>query len=357
MLNEVSYLTYYQILTFFSLGLGIYLSILVYSANPKAPANRIFILFTFLALIWSTGPYVGNLIGVSQWSIIYLKFCYALAALNGYIGYLLITRLFPKIPKYRSLDITALIFGLLDFLFAFLPFFIKNIELTSWGINPIFGTGRFLYFPTIVFFVVIVPYLIIKTYRRAPPMERSQYSYFLSGFFLFVITAGVGNVLAPLLGYSASKYWLIGCFGPVFLISFAAMAVFRGQAFEVKSILTDLLVGIFGITLLILPLFLTGPMRILGLLLFSFFIIIGYSLIQYTHREVRQKEILEERVKERTKELETAKDIAEGRAKEIEKRKEDLEKFYKLTVGRELRMIELKKQIKELEEKMKEKEN
>jgi len=40
---------------------------------------------------------------------------------------------------------------------------------------------------------------------------------------------------------------------------------------------------------------------------------------------------------------------------EIEKRKEELEKFYKLTVGRELRMIELKKKIKELEEKMEKK--
>ena len=36
---------------------------------------------------------------------------------------------------------------------------------------------------------------------------------------------------------------------------------------------------------------------------------------------------------------------------EIEKRKAELERFYKLTVGRELRMIELKKKIKELEEK------
>ena len=39
---------------------------------------------------------------------------------------------------------------------------------------------------------------------------------------------------------------------------------------------------------------------------------------------------------------------------EIRKRKEELERFYKVTVGRELRMAELKKKIKELEYKLKE---
>ncbi len=37
---------------------------------------------------------------------------------------------------------------------------------------------------------------------------------------------------------------------------------------------------------------------------------------------------------------------------ELKEKKEELEKFYKLTVGRELKMIELKKQIKESEEKL-----
>jgi len=36
---------------------------------------------------------------------------------------------------------------------------------------------------------------------------------------------------------------------------------------------------------------------------------------------------------------------------ELENRKEELERFYKLTIGRELRMAELKDQIKKLEEK------
>jgi len=48
---------------------------------------------------------------------------------------------------------------------------------------------------------------------------------------------------------------------------------------------------------------------------------------------------LEKRVKQRTKELEEKNTV--------------LERFYRLTIGRELRMIELKKRIRELEEKLK----
>ena len=88
-------------------------------------------------------------------------------------------------------------------------------------------------------------------------------------------------------------------------------------------------------------------MKILMIGVFLVYCFIGYLLIKYTLNEVQQKETLEQKVKERTREL-------QGAYEDIKKRKEDLEKFYKLTVGRELRMIELKKQIKELEEKVKE---
>jgi len=66
---------------------------------------------------------------------------------------------------------------------------------------------------------------------------------------------------------------------------------------------------------------------------------IGYFLafIDITDIKILQ-ENLEKKVKERTKEL--------------QEKVEELEKFHKLTVGRELKMIELKKEIKKLKEEL-----
>ena len=67
--------------------------------------------------------------------------------------------------------------------------------------------------------------------------------------------------------------------------------------------------------------------------------------------------VLEIKVKARTREL---RELAEGleeevkrRTKEIQERMAELEKFQRLAVGRELKMVELKKEIKKLEEELK----
>jgi nitrogen fixation/metabolism regulation signal transduction histidine kinase len=70
-----------------------------------------------------------------------------------------------------------------------------------------------------------------------------------------------------------------------------------------------------------------------------------------------EKMSLEIRVRARTKELEELTKSLEKQVKErtaeLENKVRELEKFHHLTVGRELKMIELKKKLKELEEKKK----
>ena len=80
-----------------------------------------------------------------------------------------------------------------------------------------------------------------------------------------------------------------------------------------------------------------------------------------TYEELEEiKNTLEIKVKARTRELEeftkSLEQKVEERTKELQKRLEDLERFRKITIGRELRMIELKKEIKQLKEELKKQE-
>ena len=89
---------------------------------------------------------------------------------------------------------------------------------------------------------------------------------------------------------------------------------------------------------------------------------------------VEYQKRLEEEVRERTKELEEAKGVLEikvqartrelrelaggleekvkKRTKELRERVEELERFHRLTVGREVRMVELKKEIEGLKKEI-----
>ncbi|MFH1522199.1 MAG: hypothetical protein ABIE43_00075 [Patescibacteria group bacterium] len=74
-------------------------------------------------------------------------------------------------------------------------------------------------------------------------------------------------------------------------------------------------------------------------------------------RELEEaKATLEAKIEERTRELEIlAKSLevkVKQKTKEFQERVDELEKFHRLTIGRELKMVELKKKIEELEEKL-----
>ncbi len=79
--------------------------------------------------------------------------------------------------------------------------------------------------------------------------------------------------------------------------------------------------------------------------------------LKETREELEEaKKILEIKVRARTKELEelaeSLEDQVEARTEELERKVEELEKFHKLTVGREKKMIKLKKENKRLKKEI-----
>ncbi len=81
------------------------------------------------------------------------------------------------------------------------------------------------------------------------------------------------------------------------------------------------------------------------------------DLFNYQKALEEEKTSLEIRVRARTRELEELTKSLDQKVKErtaeLEKRIKELEKFHKLIIGRELKMIELKEEIKRLKEKLK----
>ena len=187
----------------------------------------------------------------------------------------------------------------------------------------------------------------------------------------------VFNIVAPAMG----EFWgYVGFFAMpanyaiAILLGYVVYRAVHDKLFGIKIILVEVFVGLMGASLLALPIFLELLwQRALMLVLFVLFCVFGYVLVQSTIKELREKEGLELKVAQRTQELERAKMNLEelnavleirvrartrelellnqtleekivARTNDLESKIKDLETFQKITVGRELKMIELKEE-------------
>lgn len=203
---------------------------------------------------------------------------------------------------------------------------------------------------------------LFKDYFRNKGFKKLQIKYFIIGASIW---GGGGIIVAAIIPifYPGFTYGDIAAVLSAVAVVLSTYAIYKGRLFGVRVILTEILVSIIALILLIQFLISgTFQAKMLGAITLIAFVFVGYLLIRVTRNEIRRKEeagglakelkelneTLEQRVKKRTRELETS-------YQEIKNRKDELEEFYKLIVGRELKMIGLKKEIKILQKRVEKK--
>ncbi|MFH0739891.1 MAG: histidine kinase N-terminal 7TM domain-containing protein [bacterium] len=338
--------------------------VLVALALTSKPRGKIHYLFSGFLLVFAFWIFTNFLL-ITFPSPFWIKTTYAMGFLAALSALFWIWKICDKkITLVKIAIVSALAcFALFAcyFLLVISPHSGQEISQAYEGSVEYPGNETFFlaYFLSLaVIFIILISTLALG-YKKAKDIKKKQIGYVLIGISVNIFCIIVSNSIFPYL----KLYRLVPIFdspSSLFFSGFSLLAISKYRLLETKVVLTEILVVITGLVLFTLPFLMDTPMLIaFTAIVFAIFCIFGYILVKNAIKETHYKETLEKEVSSRTEELqiarikaearteeaEKAKILAEQRMQEINKKKEELEKFYKLTVGRELKMVELKKKI------------
>lgn len=268
------------------------LGFFVSKKNEKKIADIFYVLLAISVAAWSISIYFfreGETLGsVSVWGdIVYIS-----AALTA-IFFLYFSFSFTngkKInPVFNSLIIG--LFGGLSYLIFATDIIIKGVVVGE--INGLlFGKAHSLYgFYFLAFFGIGLLNLFLK-YSRSSKEVKAQIKYILTGSILSVSLGMFTNIVLFVNGFF--QYNWLGPTSTIFMIVCMAYAITRHHLFDVKVIVTELLVGLVSIVLLIDLLLAKEVYEVLlklGILVV--FVFMGWSLIKSVLAEIKRREKVE----------------------------------------------------------------
>jgi len=279
------------ILVFLISAIGSSLAILVYIKNPKESANRFFTLLVCSFLIWILTAFLSEIPKNLKYSLFLSRIAYTGALLSA-VFLFYFSFYFPR-KKVLKREINYLIIGtslILTLANLGSGLIVKDAVPVSWGFNLVFGK---LYFPYLIFCIFVVFYAFknfLSDFKKVTKLERLQLGYLLLGLLIFTATSIIVNVIIRSITGS-DIYYRIGNYSGIFLVGLSGIAILKYHLFEVRVILTELLVGLMGIILFLQIIFAQNlQWRISSFSTFLLFLIFAFYLVKSVHEEERRRE-------------------------------------------------------------------
>lgn len=204
----------------------------------------------------------------------------------------------------------------------------------------------------IIICLIVSLYCLFKEYFKSQGFRKLQLKYFILGAGAYTVGGVFTAGIIPLF-YSAFTYIDISAFLSIFWVGLTTYAILKKELFEIKIILTELLVGVFGI-LLFIQIFLSDSVLeyIWNIIIFVTFLFFGYLLIKSILKEIKIRQKIGEAS---WKVLEQGKIVSENFKKVMINRERLFKEWFLSDVNKELEINALKDRVQELEKKLKEK--
>lgn len=276
-------------------ALGFAMAVWVYRANPRERQNQGFSLMVLSIVSWVSCYHLAQFGNSTFWfrlaafSVFMLFVTYYFFIVEWFLG--------KSGPPYRLYGVVILLYGVvMGGLALGTDVVIKGSTIAGSTVVPVFGdAGRWTFYGFVIVLILLINWILMREYVRLPEERRAKLQYFLIGLLLFTGFNIVFNVVLPL-AFDHYAYYAVGNYSVAFLLGFTAYAIVKRELFGVRTVLAAIFVATVGVLQAIDLLVFTDNLALQAFKSAALVLILcfGYVLVRNVHRDIHQREKLQE---------------------------------------------------------------
>lgn len=178
-------------------GINLLVGIVVFVRNPRASLHQSFLLFCFGSSLWTVSYF---LLGYTQ-SLIFDRLI-LLGAIIATAGIFLFSKYFPLLKNHtlNKRDLLAILPLVVCSLFLFDNLIVQEVIFMNSNPVPIKGSLFEVFAITIISYLGLSIYHLIKNFRKSNPLEQNRLLIFIFSIVFFVLISVIFNLLLPTFG-------------------------------------------------------------------------------------------------------------------------------------------------------------